>query len=57
MKKKLCEKCLFYVALTDETGSCHRFPPIQDGAGKNTIDKPPTVIKDSWCGEFKGKQK
>lgn len=56
-----CVKCFFYVPRFSDNrpgrnvGDCHRYPPIQDGAGKNTIDTPPSVYGDGWCGEWKAK--
>ena len=51
-KKEICRTCCFYEYFGN-AGYCHRFPPNQDGNGKNSIDEPPCVSEDSWCGEHK----
>lgn len=54
-----CKTCRFFEPYdkTKTVGQCRRYPPIQDGQGLNTIDKPPTVSGAGWCGEHKRKDK
>lgn len=48
-----CRKCIYFAKFGDNAGSCLRYPPVQDGKGRNSIDEPPTVKAAGWCGEHK----
>lgn len=52
-----CKKCKFFKTIEGVkiVGTCHRFPPSQDGSGVHTIDLFPTVRSEMWCGEYKEK--
>jgi hypothetical protein len=57
MKDK-CEKCVFYLAATDDGveyddyGVCRRYPPelVDDEEGFSS--EYPPVQDNDWCGEF-----
>lgn len=54
MKDERCETCRF----GKQAGgfvSCRRFPPTSDGKGDMSVDRPPLLKRDDWCGEYKAK--
>jgi len=46
MRIECCTICKYWVALNDQWGKCHRYPPVQHWWF------PETQLTD-WCGEFK----
>ena len=53
-----CKTCKYYEqygvsAMNTGVGKCRRFPPVSDNQGDATVDEPPVVREDGWCGEHK----